>query len=397
MMRRRGRGRLPTTAPSEMPPPQAKTKDIAISASVTVSAWPYSPASFQPADSVEASEGRNSSGMSPLRGRISQSAMSAMMIRVRTVVARIATSCRFSNVPPDALAQAAKGVAREHLVGARPRQRDLQMIDDAAGPRRHHRDLVGEIHRLREAVGDEHDGLAGRRPDPQQLVAHGHPRLLVQRRERLVHQQHRRILHQTACDRDALLHAAGELMRMASAEAFEAHELERILGFRAALGFRHPAQRQRKFDILFRREPGKQARLLEHHADAVWVGLWDRRATDQDSAGRLLPEPREHHQQCRLAATARPDQHHEPPWLDVERHARQRDHLAACGLEDLTDIADLDRAGAVSRLQRRYVRQWLHRVSTHLISSLKTIAMAAISTTPAKSCFIWKFSPQVAI
>ena len=56
MMSRRGRGRLPTTAPSKIPPPQAKTKETAISASVTVSARPYSPASFQPAESVDDSD-----------------------------------------------------------------------------------------------------------------------------------------------------------------------------------------------------------------------------------------------------------------------------------------------------------------------------------------------------
>ena len=45
----------------------------------------------------------------------------------------------------------------------------------------------------------------------------------------------------------------------------------------------------------------------------------------------------------------------------------------------------------------RHVRQWLHRVSTHLTSSLKVMAIAATITTPASNCFIWKFSPQLAI
>ncbi len=44
-----------------------------------------------------------------------------------------------------------------------------------------------------------------------------------------------------------------------------------------------------------------------------------------------------------------------------------------------------------------YVRQWLHRVSTDLTSSLNVMAIAATITTPASNCFIWKFSPQVAI
>ena len=53
MIRMRGRGRLPTMAPARMPPPQANTMETATSYSVTASAWPYSPASFQPAATVE--------------------------------------------------------------------------------------------------------------------------------------------------------------------------------------------------------------------------------------------------------------------------------------------------------------------------------------------------------
>jgi hypothetical protein len=111
----------------------------------------------------------------------------------------------------------------------------LQEIDDAARPRRHHGDLVREIDGFRQAVGDEHHGLAGCGPDAQELVAHGHARLLVERGEGLVHQQHRRVLHQAARDRDALLHPAGKFMRMPLAETFEAHELKHFFGLGAAL------------------------------------------------------------------------------------------------------------------------------------------------------------------
>src|ERR1700712_272544 len=142
MIRMRGRGRLPTIAPSKMPPPQANAMETATSYSVTASAWPYSPASFQPADSVDDSDGRNSSGMKPARGRISHKAMSAITINRRSVAAFMVTSRRFPDVAPDTIAQAAEGVAAQHLVGARPRQRDLQMVDDTAGTRRHHDDPV---------------------------------------------------------------------------------------------------------------------------------------------------------------------------------------------------------------------------------------------------------------
>ena len=49
----------------------------------------------------------------------------------------------------------------------------------------------------------------------QQLGLHGLARLRVERAERLVHQQHLGIDGERAGDADALLHAAGKLMRAA--------------------------------------------------------------------------------------------------------------------------------------------------------------------------------------
>src|ERR1700712_1421481 len=185
MIRTRGGGRAPTKAPRREPPPPAKIIEPAPSKSVTARAWPYSPASFQPATSVEDSAGRNSSGIRPLRGRASQSTIRPITISRRSVVAVIFASRRFADVPPDAVAQAAERIAAQHVVGSRPRQRDLQTIDDPARTRRHHDHLVGEINRFGQAVGDEHDGLAGCGPDAKQLVAHGHAGLFVERGTRL--------------------------------------------------------------------------------------------------------------------------------------------------------------------------------------------------------------------
>src|SRR6266850_7951973 len=174
-------------------------------------------------------------------------------------------------------------------------------------------------------------------------------------------------------------------MRMALAEAVEADKFECILRLGAAFVFADAAQRQRKFDILLRRQPGKQTGFLEHHADPVRIGLGDRRAADGDGARGLLAQARHHHQKRRLAAAARADEYDEAAGFDVERNVLERNDVLRRGPEDLPDIADLDRAG---RLQRGYVRQWLHRVSTHLSSSLKVIAITAIITTPASNCFI---------
>src|SRR5580700_11410680 len=186
-------------------------------------------------------------------------------------------------------------------------------------------------------------------------------------------------------------------MRMALAETFESDQPKSVLRLGAALGFGDRAQGEREFDVLFRGQPGKQAGFLEHHADAIGIGLVDRRAVDEDGSRGLPQQSGEHHQQRRLSAAARPDQDDEPSRLDVERDVRQRHHVRTRSLESLADTVDLDRDGARRRLQRRYVRQWLHFVSPHLTISLKVIAITAIITTLANSCRIWKFSPQLAI
>src|SRR3954471_364408 len=184
-------------------------------------------------------------------------------------------------------------------------------------------------------------------------------------------------------------------MWMPLAEPFETNELQRLLGFGPPLRLGDAAQRQRKFDVVFRRQPGKQAGFLEHHADPVRVRLLDRSAADADRTRARVLQPGHHHEQGRLAAAAGADQHHEAAGLDVERDVCERDDILGRGLEGTADIADLDRAGAQrgvewSDVHRGYVRQWLHRVSTHLISSLKVIAITAIMTTPASSWGIWK-------
>ena len=265
------------------------------------------------------------------------------------------------------------------------------------GPRRHHQHLVGEIHRLGQAVGDEHHGLGGLRPDAQQLVPHGHARLLVERGERLVHQQHGRVLHQAARDGDALLHAARQLVRVAAAEALQADQIEHGVGALAALLARRAADAERELDVVERRQPGKQAGLLEHHADAVGIGLGDGPAGAQDGARRLVPEPRHHHQQRGLAAAAGPDDHDEAAGADGERDVLQRRHLALAALVDVRQPCHLDGGRPGLRAQLLHVRQVLHRVSSQRTVSLKAMATVASRITPANSCGIWKFSPQLAI
>ena len=77
-------------------------------------------------------------------------------------------------------------------------------------------------------MGDEHHRRAGHAADVEQQVLHLHAGQFVERAERLVHQQQRRPRHQRAAERDALLHAAGELMRPAVGEGREADQIEQL-------------------------------------------------------------------------------------------------------------------------------------------------------------------------
>ena len=77
----------------------------------------------------------------------------------------------------------------------RTRARNVDIVDrrDAAGPRGHHDDAVGEEDRLRYRMRDEGDRLARLHPDFLDQQIHFVAREGVERAERLVHQQHRGI------------------------------------------------------------------------------------------------------------------------------------------------------------------------------------------------------------
>ena len=97
--------------------------------------------------------------------------------------------------------------------GVRQHERGIGVLQQrAAAPE--HRDLVAELDRLVDVVGDEHDGFAQFALQPQdfglQILAHH----WVDGAERLVHQQDRRIGGQCPGHPDALLLTARQLCRV---------------------------------------------------------------------------------------------------------------------------------------------------------------------------------------
>src|ERR1035437_1869286 len=72
-----------------------------------------------------------------------------------------------------------------------------------------------------------------------------------------------------AGDADALLHAAGELMRAAVMRIGEAYQVEIFLGGLAQKRAAHALHLQPAHDVLHGGQPGQQFGVLEHHAAVV--------------------------------------------------------------------------------------------------------------------------------
>ena len=95
---------------------------------------------------------------------------------------------------------------------ARAGELDLELLANAAGMRGEKDDAIAEAGGLADVVRDEDDRLLAGLPDfldvaVELLAGEG-----VERGERLVHEQDARIRREGAGERDALFHAAGELV-----------------------------------------------------------------------------------------------------------------------------------------------------------------------------------------
>ena len=119
---------------------------------------------------------------------------------------------------------------------ARARQIDRLGHDDVPGPCAHDVDVVGEERRLAQVVRDQDHGEAELLPQVAQHAPQFLAREGVERGERLVEHQQRRLMDQRAAERDALLHAAGQLPGKTLAEAVEPDGLEKRIGL-AAIAF----------------------------------------------------------------------------------------------------------------------------------------------------------------
>src|SRR5260370_936029 len=209
---------------------------------------------------------------------------------------------------------------------ARARQIDRLGHDDVSGPRAHDMNVIGEERRFAQVMRDQDHGEAELLPQVAQHAPQFVAREGVERGERLVEHQQRRLMDQCAAERDALLHAAGELPRKTLGEAVEPDGLEQCLGLVAVVLPLASELAAVRLDDLERQEhvvddlaPGQEIRVLERHA-----GDLDRPAypiaENDDVPGIGGHEPGHDLHQRRLAAARGP--HHRGEFATGDVKAR---------------------------------------------------------------------------
>ena len=176
-------------------------------------------------------------------------------------------------------------------------------------------------------------------PQPQQLVAHQQPGLLVERAERLVEQNEPRLQHQGARDAHALAHSAGELRRIGAGECLKPHEGDRVGDAGANLGGRDAGAAQAERDVVPYVEPREARILLEHDADPGGDLIADRLALEADGTVGRSRQAGERLEQRGLAATGRAHDGDEFAGAKIEIERPERMDAAVAGFEDLGDPA----------------------------------------------------------
>src|SRR2546427_753424 len=205
-------------------------------------------------------------------------------------------------------------------VGAGPRV-DLLWAPDLLDPAvPHHRDAVGDRERLLLIVGD----VEGRDPevllDPADLAAKTEPDLRVERRERLVEQEDLRAAGERAGERDPLLLAARELVRVAALETTEARQRDHLGDALVDPDGRPSGHPQAEGDVLGDRHGREERVRLEDDADGAPARrhVVDDAIVEADLA-RVGPlEAGDQAERRRLAATRAADEGDELPPADLQ-------------------------------------------------------------------------------
>ena len=231
------------------------------------------------------------------------------------------------------------GADERRHIAVRGRLVDLVRCSDLRqGALPHHADPARYVHGLVLIVGHHDEGDADTLLDGRQFRLRAFAEIPVQRRHRLVEEQQQRLLDERPRQRDALLLAAGQLVRLAAREGAELDLREHGGDALLDLGARDRLLAQTERHVVEHGEMREERVGLEHHVDRSPV----RRhvghvAAVQEDAPRVGgSQPGNEAQQRGLAATRVAEQAEVFAAADVERDAAHRLD-AGEGLRDIVE------------------------------------------------------------
>ncbi len=216
-------------------------------------------------------------------------------------------------------------------------------------------------------MGDVHEGDADLGLDALEFQLHLAAQLEVEGAQRLVEEQHLGVVDQRAGDRDALLLAAGELLRLAAGHRAELDEVEHLLDL--LLDGLDAAAAQTEGDVLVDVQVREERVVLEDGVDLALVGRQggDVLAGELDGPGGGVLQSGDHPQGGGLSAAGGAQQREEGARGDGEIE-RVDGGEGAVGFADLAE-ADVTAAALggvrhghigrpVGRRAKRLVRAW---------------------------------------
>jgi hypothetical protein len=205
----------------------------------------------------------------------------------------------------------------------------------------HHRDLVGDLHRLLLVVRDDHRRRVRLVVEAAEPFPELGPHAGVQRAERLVEEEDGGIDRERPREPHPLALPARELRRVPLRETLELDELQELSHAICDLALRSLADLQAERDVVVHRHVLERRVVLEHEPDAPLLRgpSGHVRSVDRDAPRVRRLEPGDDPQQRGLAAAAGAEERGQGPGGDLDRHVVEREEL----VESLGDATDGDR------------------------------------------------------
>src|SRR3954451_2862491 len=282
----------------------------------------------------------------------------------------------------DELRDERRGRRAVHLRG-RP-----HLLDPAAP---HDRDMIGDGERLLLVVRDVERRDPELELDPPDLLAELHAHLRIESRQRLVEQEHPGLDRECARERDALLHAAGELVRETVAGLAEPDELEQLTHALAPIPLVLPTEPQAVLDVLCGSHVREERVGLEDHPHVALVRRDARHVfpVDDDPSGVGSIEAGDDAERRRLAAARRAEQRQELALAELDLDSVERLDGAEVAVEVLQLQKSHQRVAGTTapRTPRLRPMSKSDAIAAHVIPKL--IRVSAPAGNPCDSFTYW--------